>query len=404
MGKPSQENDDIPEGLRSSTPVNYSSTKKHDDVSTVQVKKQVVSSGSNIVSKEEQSKRNDESIKVWQDELLKAREKLKNGDPRAAGDIRALESELQRATGETPSANESSAEPSAQSTVDPDVAPSLSSASTVDYSTPKAQPTSGMSDRTKVEMGLGATVGAVVGNRQRKAEAVKTQALEDKYAHLPPEARPVNPIALQKYINSQFSVSIPLDKLKEVTGMDIRTMKEVQEARRMIEGREATREPVYKEVDGRKTPVSYRSTPAQQPIDISMYGSEPSIATKIKDAIASGTKSAATSALKYLSPIAGGAVALPQLAGATTDYLQNKPVDPTQVMSGVGGLAMMSGKTPFGVAGGLAQLPYAFKHSDEIAKNQRLSELVPDTVKMFMTGSEMYDPALPNVGAPKPRP
>lgn len=395
MGKPSQQDDDIPEGLRSTTQVNYSASKKHDDVPAVKAKKEVAAPAPSPVSAEEKAKRNEDAVRILQKELLDARERLKLGNPSAAGDIRALEKELARATGEIPPASDSSAAPSDQAVVDPDVAPSLSSASTVSYGTTSAPPKKPLiSDRTKTELGLGATIGAVVGSRQRKAEAAQAEAMQEKLSSLPPEMRPVNPAALQRYINSQFSVSIPLEKLKELTGVDIRTMKEVQEARRIIEGREASREPVVKDVDGRRTTVSYRATPAQQPIDISMFAAEPpSIATRIGNAIASGTKSAATNALKYISPIAGGAVALPQLAGAATDYFKNKTVDPTQVTSGLGGLAMMSRSAPIGTVGALAQIPYAIKHRDELARAMTMTDVNPTAFPAGTAGAD--EPLVP---------
>ena len=92
--------------------------------------------------------------------------------------------------------------------------------------------------------------------------------------------------------------------------------------------------------------------------------------------------------------IVGGAIAAPQLYEYAKNVANNKPADNTQLASGIGGLMMALGKNKMGVAGGLAQLPYAIKHRNELARSQLLSDLVPDVIRMGMTGSELYEPAL----------
>jgi hypothetical protein len=106
--------------------------------------------------------------------------------------------------------------------------------------------------------------------------------------------------------------------------------------------------------------------------------------------------------MNYMRPITGGMVAAPQLMNAGTDYAQNKPVDWSQIVSGLGGLGMMTKSNTLGTAGALAQLPYAVKHREEIMKDMKLSDLVPDIVRMGMTGSELYEPALPNTAPLNP--
>ena len=94
--------------------------------------------------------------------------------------------------------------------------------------------------------------------------------------------------------------------------------------------------------------------------------------------------------------IAGGAFAAPALYEYGRDALKkdvNKPADPTQGLSGVGGLAMALGKNKLGALGALAQIPYLVKNRDEIARSQMLADIVPDTMRMGMTGAEMYEPA-----------
>jgi hypothetical protein len=94
--------------------------------------------------------------------------------------------------------------------------------------------------------------------------------------------------------------------------------------------------------------------------------------------------------------IVGGAIAAPALYEYGRDALKkdvNKPADTTQLTSGIGGLMMALGKGKLGTLGALAQIPYAVKHRDELARSQMLSDVVPDTMRMGMTGAEMYEPA-----------
>jgi len=94
--------------------------------------------------------------------------------------------------------------------------------------------------------------------------------------------------------------------------------------------------------------------------------------------------------------IAGGALAVPQLYEYGRDVISstpNKTADPTQGLSGLGGLMMALGKGKAGALGALAQIPYAVKNREEIFRNLKLSDVVPDTIRMGMTGSELYEPA-----------
>ena len=391
------QDDDLPEGLRQSTSVNYSPGKLHHDVpAPVKAATTAQAKNVNVISREEQAKRDEEAIKIWQKELYEARDKLAAGDKRAKDDIHALEAQIQRATGEKPSQSAAVNTEESKDSSESDLAPSLKNASVVKYGTPApTKNPSTISDKTIAELGIGAAAGAYAGYRQRKSAAA-IQA--EQFSNLPLDMRPVDVASLQRYINSQLSVKIPLKDLEKLTGMEIRTPKEVQAAIRVIQGSEMERTPVVKDVDGRKTVVSYRINPAQAPIDISMYQPESnSILSKIGNQIADKTKSFTSGAMNYLRPVAGGMVAAPQLMEAGSNYFQNKPVDPTQVLSGVGGLGMMTKSTPLGVAGLAAQLPYAIKHREEIARNMKMSDVVDPVMSMFMTGQEMFEPAIPGM-------
>jgi hypothetical protein len=90
----------------------------------------------------------------------------------------------------------------------------------------------------------------------------------------------------------------------------------------------------------------------------------------------------------------GGALAAPQLYEYGKDVMNpKKTADATQGVSGIGGLMMALGKGKLGGLGALAQIPYIVKNRDELARSQMLSDVVPDTMRMGMTGSEMFEPA-----------
>jgi hypothetical protein len=155
-------------------------------------------------------------------------------------------------------------------------------------------------------------------------------------------------------------------------------MAEVQEARRMVEGSDAQRVPVKKDVNDRTKTVSYRTIPGTPPIDISSYAQQPqTFFSKMGRNIAQGAKSMGSDALGYARPITGGMIAAPQLYDVGMSAFGNKPVDETQVMSGLGGLAMMSRSSPIGYLGAAAQLPYAIKHKEELLKNMTMGDINP---------------------------
>lgn len=92
----------------------------------------------------------------------------------------------------------------------------------------------------------------------------------------------------------------------------------------------------------------------------------------------------------------GGALAAPALYEYGRDVTKKdpkKPADTTQLASGIGGLMMALGKNKLGGLGALAQIPYIVKNRDELARSQMFSDVVPDTMRMGMTGSEMFEPA-----------
>ena len=364
--------DDLPAGLRESTPIDYGIGKKYNENSSNSKQNKPATKQASASAPAVSPQKGADLIDSLIQELEDAKKRGPNPIVANLNPQLTANSDLQLANNDAGDSNNDAG--------DSDLPPGLKNLENVNYNkttnTNNSDPY--FSNAKLTEMGIGAVAGAVVSHRQKKAQARNAEAEAQRIASLPPEMRPVNPAALQRYINSQFSVQIPLEKLKALTGMDIRTMKEVQDARRVIEGTDAQREPVVKDVNGRRTTVSYRSTPAQSPIDISSFEKgPPSIAHRIGSAIANGTKSAVAGTYNRMSPVVGGVVAVPQLMDAGTDYIRNKPVDPTQVASGLGGVGMMTGNKTLGALGAVAQLPYAIKHKDEILKNMTMNDINP---------------------------
>lgn len=239
------------------------------------------------------------------------------------------------------------------------------------------------SNKSDYLLGAGALAGAYKKTKQQVADSV-----DSKYLHLPPEARPVDSRSLQRYINSQFSNQIPLEDLKRLTGIDIRTMSEVQEARRMVEGSDAQRIPVKKDVSDPSRITGYRNVAGTPPIDISGYAQQPqTFFSKMGRSVAQGAQTMGGDALGYVRPIAGGMIAAPQLYDVGMSAFGNKPVDKEQVASGLGGLAMMAKSNRIGTLGGLAQLPYAIKHREELLKNMTMNDINPTGMPLGTVGS-----------------
>lgn len=240
----------------------------------------------------------------------------------------------------------------------------------------------------KALAGAGALAG---GYLHGKLDAASQNLAAKTASSLPVELAPVSDIGLQRYINSQISAKIPLNKLREITGMDIRNMAEAQQAIRAIQGSPAQRTPVTKTVDGTKQTVSYRQTPAQPPLDISAYEVGP-----LRRGLTSAANTVRGLLPKGAMGMLGGAVALPQLAEA------NKTRDWTALASGLGALlpfaeaALPAVAQRFGgrlgAAGAALSIPYAVKHRKELAAGMDMSDISP-TAFMGMPGET--EPAFP---------
>lgn len=225
------------------------------------------------------------------------------------------------------------------------------------------------SNKSDYLLGAGALAGAYFADKNQKAKAA-----EGQYAHLPFDERPLDKGSLQRYVNGALRYQVPLDKLEELTGVSIRTPKEAQAAIKVIQGSDAQRIPIKKDVDEPSRVTRYKNVAGTPPIDISSFGQPVTFGSKVRDAAMGTAKSFGNN---YAVPIAGGMIAAPQLYDVGMSAFGNKPVDKTQVMSGVGGLGMMSKSKPVGILGGLAQLPYAIEHKDELLKNMTMGDINP---------------------------
>lgn len=181
---------------------------------------------------------------------------------------------------------------------------------------------------------------------------------------------PMTSKGLQAYLNSQISpkYNLPLKQLERVVGTELRTMSEVQQALKFIQGEEAQR--VAKTITdptGMKRNI-YRTIPGREPVDLSAY--ERSIANK--------AMAAAKATPPVVGKIARGAVA--GAAGvpmAIQMYKQEEPTDWTQWSSLVGSGLGMTRSGPLGAAGLAMQAPYIVKHAPEISAGLGLGEINP---------------------------
>jgi len=78
-------------------------------------------------------------------------------------------------------------------------------------------------------------------------------------------------------------------------------------------------------------------------------------------------------------------------------YAGGKPIDWQDISRFIGGLGMTFGGPKLGTAGALAQIPYFAKHQDEIARGMTMGDVVDPRVALFLTGQELFEPAIPGV-------
>lgn len=181
---------------------------------------------------------------------------------------------------------------------------------------------------------------------------------------------PMSSRGLQAYLNSQISpkYNLPLKGLERVVGTELRTMAEVQQALKFIQGQETQR--VAKTItdpSGVKRNI-YRTIPGTPPVDMSPY--ERTFANK------------AASVMRATPPVVGnvtrGAVAGAAGAPMAIQMMQqNEPTDWTQWSSLIGSGLGMTRSGPLGLAGIAMQAPYIVKHADEISRGLGLGEINP---------------------------
>jgi hypothetical protein len=89
----------------------------------------------------------------------------------------------------------------------------------------------------------------------------------------------------------------------------------------------------------------------------------------------------------------GGLEAGAQAVNMYNNYRAGVSPDWTEKLSLAGGLASMFGKPILGGLGQAAQIPYAVKHREDIARAMRMRDVMPDTMRMLMGQGEGEEPA-----------
>ena len=128
--------------------------------------------------------------------------------------------------------------------------------------------------------------------------------------------------------------------------------------------------------------------------------SQAAIQSEADAARAARIKGYAGGAGKVALSAAGLAEAFPMAKKMYEDYNAKKPLDWTEAASLAGGLASGFGGVKTGVLGQLAQLPYAYKHRDEIARAMNMEDVMPDTMRTSLAPGEGKEPAFPLLQKP----
>lgn len=209
----------------------------------------------------------------------------------------------------------------------------------------------------------GAVAGAAYKAHQMRADAKNAPRVA------PDMNKPMSSRGLQSYLNSQINAkySIPLKRLEEITGKPIRTMAEVQQAVKFIQGEPVRREPIA-DVSGKKVPI-YRTTPGREPYDLKEF----------ERTLGKQLISTAKAAPPVLGGMGRGAVAgAAMLPMAVQMTKQEEPTDWTQWSSLIGsGLGLTRSGPLTGLLGLGMQAPYIAKHAQEISSGLGLGEINP---------------------------
>jgi hypothetical protein len=114
---------------------------------------------------------------------------------------------------------------------------------------------------------------------------------------------------------------------------------------------------------------------------------------------------AATGVKQLGQGVVGGALAAPQLYEYGRDVIKqdkSKPADTTQGLSGLGGLIMALGKGKAGPLGAALQVPYMYKHADEISRSMKMSDINPTAFMGMPDELSGINAPLPPRRQPKP--
>jgi hypothetical protein len=204
----------------------------------------------------------------------------------------------------------------------------------------------------------------------------------------------MTPSGLQRYINGHLpkNVLVTHEDLEKITGRPVRTPSEIQDALKVIKGSPAERVAKSTSIDPRTglPKKIFSVNPAIPPVDLSPYTYKPTLASKATSFVFNKLPSVGRVGLGAL----GGAEGLSQGYSMLKDEQEKKPMDYTKLVSGLGSLASVFARPSIGVLGQFAQLPYAYKHRNELTKGLNMGDI---SSTAFMGMPEEQQPAFPTL-------
>lgn len=211
---------------------------------------------------------------------------------------------------------------------------------------------------------------------------------------------PMSASGMQAYLNSQINpkYQVKLKDLEKLTGKDIRTMSEAQEALRFLQGQESER--IAKTITdpyGRKRQI-FHTVAGREPVSLAPY--EQTLGKRIVQSITPTASGVASRSLSGAKTALAGAAGVPM---ATQMIRQTEPIEWQQWASLAGSGLGMTRSGPLQALGLALQAPYIAKHGQEIAESMDLADINPTAftggLDSFQTIKELTKPAPSKAGA-----
>lgn len=246
------------------------------------------------------------------------------------------------------------------------------------------EPTSILDNQKVKEVLGGAALGAA-----HKVHQMRVDAKNPKAVVLDPNAQ-MSAKGLQSYLNSQLNskYNISLKQLEGIVGSELRTMSDVQDALKFVQGQEAQR--IAKSITspiGVKRNI-YTTVPGREALDLSQF--ERTLPNRVL--------SAAKATPPVLGKIGRGAVAGAAAVPMAVEMMrQEEPTDWTQWSSLLGSGLGLTRSGPLGIAGLAMQAPYIVKHAPEISAGLSLGEINPTMFGASPEALDVQDTTIPDV-------